>query len=135
MSGLEIHPHSRRITHFAVVGLSLVAAGSFALSLTHHAGPEAASPFPAVEQSAAVAAGGIPEATPAPDIQVAAAAPRKLPVVHVEPVDSPDPAVAESPSPTDAAATTSDPPPRTPAPPADPSPAPNTAPSPADPPT
>jgi hypothetical protein len=73
-TGLEIQPHSRRLTGLAVAGLALVAAGSFTAGLARQVGaPAARSPFPPPQ--AAVAFAGAPEATPAPDMQLAVAAP------------------------------------------------------------
>jgi hypothetical protein len=74
-TGLQIKPHSHRLSGLAVAGLSLLAAGSFVAGIQREvAGAGGPSPFPAT-QAAAPVAGAIPEARPAPEIQVAASPP------------------------------------------------------------
>src|SRR5438309_1762997 len=47
MSGLEIHPHSRRLSRLAVAGLAVIAAGAFTAGLTRQVvTPEGPSPLP-----------------------------------------------------------------------------------------
>ena len=45
MRGLQIPPHSRRITRFAVAGLAVLSAAAFSLGLEHQVGGARASPF------------------------------------------------------------------------------------------
>ena len=45
MRGLQIPPHSRRITRFAVAGLAVLSAAAFSLGLEHQVGGAQASPF------------------------------------------------------------------------------------------
>jgi len=128
MPGLQIQPHSRRVTGLAVLALSLVAAGSFAAGLTHQLVSAAAPPFPVAQQGPSRPFIAAPEATPAPDMQLAAAAPvRHKPApaaLDVPPPAeaAPAPAAAEGPAAADAAATVAQPPPAPAAPPAQPDP-------------
>jgi hypothetical protein len=73
MSALDIRPHSRRLSRNAVLALALVAGGSFALNLARQLAPPGPSPFSA-PQGMAVAV-QVPEATPAPAMQVATSEP------------------------------------------------------------
>jgi hypothetical protein len=117
MSALEIQPHSRQASTLAVAFLSLLAAGAFVAGLNNQLiGAQALSPFPAPAPAAqARVADAIPEATPAPDMQVADAsaavarhAARPGPSADdASLVDVPAPA-AEAPPAVDAAATAPD---------------------------
>jgi hypothetical protein len=127
MTGLQIKPHSHRLSSLAVAGLSLLAAGSFVAGIQREvAGAGGPSPFPAAQASAPVA-GAIPEARPAPEIQVAASPPpRRRAVAPVDDTpaaepDAPTAAVAaETPPAVDAAAAAPEPAPPPAAPEADP---------------
>jgi hypothetical protein len=129
MPVLEIQPHSRQASTFAVAFLSLLAAGAFVAGLNNQLiGARGLSPFPAPARVAqARVADTIPEAIPAPDMQLADAgpAPRRpaRPVPSAEEaaaLEVPAPAAATPPA-ADAAATAPD------AEPAPPPPAPDNA--------
>jgi len=76
MPGLSIKPHSPRVTGYAVAGLSLVALGAFGMGLHHQMGFNGPAYFPAgPAQRLQARAQAIPEATPAPDMQLAVAEP------------------------------------------------------------
>jgi hypothetical protein len=119
MSALEIQPHSRQASTMAVAFLSLLAAGAFVAGLNNQLiGAQALSPFPApaVPSAQARVADTIPEATPAPDMQLAEAGPA-VPRHAARPdpsaddatlVDVPAPTAAEAPPAVDAAATAPD---------------------------
>jgi hypothetical protein len=135
MAALDIRPHSRRISGVVVVGLSILAVGAFASGLARQASSPGPAPFPATRApspgDAGLAVGAIPLATPAPDLQVADAAPvrhapAKDPAADATAPDA-DPAVAAPPA-VDAAATAAEPPPA-------PTPAPQSQPATDDPPT
>jgi hypothetical protein len=73
MSALDIQPHSRHGSTLAVAMLSLLAVGAFVAGLNNQLiGPRGLPPFPTA--TAPRAADAIPEATPTPDMQIAAAA-------------------------------------------------------------
>src|SRR5437879_374918 len=74
MSALDIRPHSRRLSRLAVLALTLVAGGGFSLGLVRQLAPPAPSPFSA-PQGLAAADVQVPEATPAPALQVATSEP------------------------------------------------------------
>jgi hypothetical protein len=118
MSALEIQPHSRQASTLAVTLLSLLAAGAFVAGLNNQLiGARGLSPFPAPGPAAqARVADTIPEATPAPDMQLADAGPA-VPRHAARPdpgaddpalVDVPAPPAAEAPPAVDAAATAPD---------------------------
>jgi hypothetical protein len=126
MASLDIRPHSRRISRLAIVGLCLLAAGSFVVgavrqiqSLTE------SSPFPAAQAST-------PQ--PAAALQVAGAPPplAPTPTRHAEPPPAPPDEVADTASSAPAVDTSQAA--AEPAP-AAPPPAPEAAPAPSDPPT
>ena len=97
MPGLQIQPHSRRLSNLAVVGLALLAAGAFGIGVSRQVHPPGAL-FPAAETTpaqAGSAAAAIPEATPAPDMQLAAVAP--APRHHLAKDAALDPAAGEAP--------------------------------------
>ncbi len=72
MTGLAIPSHSRRLSRLAVLALTLLAAGSFMLGLTRQIGAGGPSPFPTAQGApGARALDAIPDATPAPALQVA----------------------------------------------------------------
>jgi len=74
MTGLAIPSHSRRLSRMAVFGLTLLAAGSFAVGFLRQLDSTGPSPFPTARGGAAqalAAANAIPDATPAPALQVA----------------------------------------------------------------
>jgi len=75
MRALDIPPHSRRLSRLAVAGLALVATAALAEGfLRQHA---ALAPEP-ISPAAGLTISTIPEATPAPALQVAqASAPRR----------------------------------------------------------
>jgi nicotinate-nucleotide--dimethylbenzimidazole phosphoribosyltransferase len=73
MTALDIQPHSRRITHRAVLGLSALAAVAFISGVVRQLSPDP-SLFP-VSSPADHNYTGPPEATPAPALQVAAPEP------------------------------------------------------------
>src|SRR5579859_2527080 len=81
MAALDIRPHSRRISGWAVVGLSILAVGAFASGLARQASSAGPAPFPAAQApapgDAGLAVGAIPLATPAPELQVVDAAPAR----------------------------------------------------------
>lgn len=136
-TGLQIKPHSHRLSRLAVAGLSLLAAGSFVTGIQREiAGEAGPSPFPTA-QAPAAAAGAIPDARPAPDIPVAASAPpvRRRPATPTDDTSSaeqdalPAAAVAAERLPTaDASAAAPEPAPP-PAPPPAPEADPNTPPT------
>jgi hypothetical protein len=139
MAALDIKPHSRRISGLVIVGLSILAVGAFASGLARQANPSGASPFPLAQGSAAYdasqAVGAIPLATPAPELQVAEAAPvRHAPAkdpsadAAADP-NAPSPAAATAPPAVDVSASAPE------APPAAAAPASENQPTPADPPT
>ncbi|HEY2751500.1 hypothetical protein [Phenylobacterium sp.] len=69
MSALDIQPHSARITHRVVLGLSALAAAAFLGGVVHQLAPD-----PSLFPDSAVAAydyGGPPQAAPAPALQAA----------------------------------------------------------------
>lgn len=72
MAALDIQPHSRSVSGVAVAGLMLLAVGSFASGLAHQvaarAGGAAFTPVGRLQIETA-----IPEATPAPEMQIAVA--------------------------------------------------------------
>jgi hypothetical protein len=129
MPGLQIPPHPRQTSALAVALLSLLAAGSFVAGLERQLiGARGPEPFPAGASGfdARVRAEAmVPEARPAPDMQVADAAPvRRAAKAETAPDDAAQseiaaPAVAEAPPAVDAAATVPSPEPPRPAPPAD----------------
>ena len=92
MTGLAIQPHSRRRTNAAVLVLSLIAAGSFGAGLARQLAPTGPSPFPEILGKTAARSVPIPDATPAPTLQVAESEPR--PVRRAVPVDA-EPAAAD----------------------------------------
>jgi hypothetical protein len=115
MAALQIPPHSRRISGLAVLGLTLLAAGSFTAGLTRQIdAANAPSPFPAGPEASPRVAAASP--APAAEPQVAV---NTRPVRHVapeiaavaDPADAaPDTAPsAESLPATDASATAPDP--------------------------
>lgn len=123
MSGLAIQPHSKRSSRLAVVALSLIAAGGFAWGLARQLDSSAEAPFPTAQLSPAQAA--IPDATPAPMMQVATADPRPA---RPAPTPDPEPDAADAaagPPAADVSATVADP-----APPPAPPPAPASPPAP-----
>ncbi len=77
MTGLAIPDHSRRLSRMAVVTLTLLAAASFTLGLTRQFGGAEPSPFPTPQGAAAAARAfdAIPDASPAPALQVATSEP------------------------------------------------------------
>ena len=79
MAGLDIQPHSRRISGLVVIALSVLAVAAFASGLARQASSSGAAPFPAYQGpgpgDGLLAVGTIPVATPAPDLQVAQTAP------------------------------------------------------------
>ncbi len=116
MQGLQIPPHSRRVSGLAVAFLLLLAAGSFLAGLDHQliAGRDPGL-FPAPPAAQALAAAPVPQAAPVRDMQLATARPSRHPakdpvtVDTAAPTESPAPADAEAPPAVDAAATASDP--------------------------
>ena len=90
MTALAIPAHSARLSRMAVLGLSLVAAGSFMVGVVRQLDGAAASPFPTSRGAAARAwavANAIPEAQAAPTLQVAEYEP---PPVRRRPPPPPD---------------------------------------------
>lgn len=90
MAALVPPTHSARLSRMAVLGLSLVAAGSFAVGVARQLDGAGRSPFPAARGAAArawAAANAIPEAQPAPALQVAEYEP---PAVRHSPPPPPD---------------------------------------------
>lgn len=73
MSGLDIQPHSRRGVRTALVALTVVAAASFSLGVARQLAPAGPSPFPRTSLAGQQGPSAIPEATPAPTLQVAEA--------------------------------------------------------------
>jgi hypothetical protein len=134
MTALDIQPHSRRISSFAIVGLSVVAAGAFAAGLSRQINRSEPAPYVAgaPPSAAALAAAAAPEATPAPDMQISTSAPVKRHGPPLLDLPAPDSEAAATPAASDASATVAAPPVASPpvAPPP-PEPAPETA----DPPT
>jgi hypothetical protein len=67
MASLDIRPHSHRLSALAVVGLSVLAAGAFAVGMTRQLAPQTA-PFPPPQEASLQIqlAGGPPEAVAAP---------------------------------------------------------------------
>jgi len=99
MDGLQIPPHSHRLSLRAVGVLSLLALGGFATGLARQAERSGPALFPARQPAAAQALAAIPEATPAPDMQLAAAPPPPPPRHARRTEDTPEPAgnAAEAP--------------------------------------
>jgi hypothetical protein len=129
MPGLQIQPHSRHASTLAVALLSLLAAGSFVAGLERQLiggrGPEPFPKGPSAFDAQVRAEAMVPEARPAPDMQLADAAPVRRAAkaeASPDPGAAPDiaaPAEAETPPSVDAAATVPNPEPPRPAPPAD----------------
>jgi hypothetical protein len=118
MAALDIQPHSRRISGMAVAVLMLVAAGSFTVGLTHQMVADAATTERPQTSASAQAYAAIPEATPAPNPQLAAGtAPHRKAAPDPEPEPQPladeptAPPTAEAAPAVDAAATAPEPPP------------------------
>jgi hypothetical protein len=118
MAALDIRPHSRRISGLVVLGLSILAVAAFASGLARQASSGAAAPFPVTQAAspgdAGLAVGAIPLATPAPELQVAEAAPVRHAPAKAPPAETPapdaDPAAAAPPPPAvDASATAAGP--------------------------
>jgi hypothetical protein len=66
MASLDIRPHSHRLSAMAVAGLSVLAAGAFAVGISRQLAPQTA-PFPPPQEPALqIQAGGPPEAVAAP---------------------------------------------------------------------
>jgi hypothetical protein len=82
MTGLAIPAHSRRLSRLAVVTLTLLALGSFTLGLARQLGGVEPSPFPPRQAPAAGAFDAIPDATPAPALQVASSEPVRRPAAR-----------------------------------------------------
>ncbi|MFI4964704.1 MAG: hypothetical protein ACHP9T_04980, partial [Caulobacterales bacterium] len=77
---VDIPPHSRRVSGLVVAGLALLGTASFAVGLAHQMAPAGPSPFPPAQGPVAAARpNAVPDATPAPDMQLAAVGP---PVRH-----------------------------------------------------
>jgi len=76
MAGLAIQPHSRRDNRVALLVLGVIAAGSFGVGLGRQIAPVGPSPFPRTSLTSLQRAAPIPDATPAPSLQVAEAEPR-----------------------------------------------------------
>jgi hypothetical protein len=118
MPGLDIQPHSRRVSGLVVGALALLGVASFTVGLAHHMAPPGPSPFPPAQGSAAspraLAANAIPEATPAPDMQLASDTPARRHVARPAPVEPPLDAApaagADSGAAVDASAIVPDPP-------------------------
>jgi hypothetical protein len=117
MDGLQIPPHSHRLSVRAVAVLSLLAVAGFASGLARQAERAAPALFPARQPAAVQALAAIPEARPAPDMQLAAAPPppphharraedRPEPATDSAPTD---PAAAAPAAATDASVTAPDP--------------------------
>jgi hypothetical protein len=123
MPGLQIPPHSRRLSGRAVVFLSLLAAGSFVSGLNHQLiTTHGASAFPAPSAGPAVASQAIPEARPAADTQRADAAPARRPARSEsapDPLAVPGAPDAQAAPAADTAATAPDPAPAAPPAPSD----------------
>jgi hypothetical protein len=124
MAGLAIPAHSPRLSRLAVVTLTLLAAGSFTLGVARQFESAGPSPFPMSQGAAAARAfEAIPDATPAPALQVATNEPVRRPVARALPdvTDAlPEPpatapaeptAAADSPPAADASATAPETPP------------------------
>jgi hypothetical protein len=78
MTGLVIPAHSRSQSRTAIVVLTLLAAASFAVGFVRQFESGGPSPFPTTGNGAAgglAATNAIPDATPAPALQVADSAP------------------------------------------------------------
>jgi hypothetical protein len=125
MAGLAIPSHARRDNRVALLALGLIAAGSFAFGMGRQIVPAGPSPFPQTSLTALQRPALIPEATPAPTLQVAEAEPRParraaapdpddaVPDVSAEipaPAPSPPPSATEAAG-TDTAAVAAEPPP------------------------
>jgi len=127
MAALQIPPHSRRLSNIAVLSLSVISVAGFAAGVSRETPSSGPSPFPSPPATGQRLTDAIPDATPAPDMQVAATEPRHLRRA-VEPaaettvdtaVSAPD-GGTETPA-ADVAATVPDaPPPPPPEPPSDP---------------
>jgi hypothetical protein len=92
MPGLAIPPHSPRITNYAIAGLMLIAAASFAAGLGRVvAARSTVTAFPAPQAASArdIAAAAIPDATPAPETPLVAApsAPHRRALSAPAPID------------------------------------------------
>jgi hypothetical protein len=119
MPSLQIQPHSRHASGLAVAFLSLLAAGSFVTGLNHQLiARRAPSPFPAPALSIAVVPDAIPEAKPAPDMQIADVtpapshrAPKAMSVPDDDAAAQAGAATAAAPPALDASATAPEPPP------------------------
>jgi hypothetical protein len=112
-----------------MTGLALLAVGSFAAGFGRQLVPAGPSPFPPPQGAALQSASVIPEATPAPDMQLAATTPTRhrapepanlaagLPQItaaDISPVDAPPASAADAAPAADASATAPDQPPPTP---------------------
>lgn len=82
MATLDIRPHSRRVSVWAVAAMAVIAAGAFAEGLGRSLSQGGVSPFPPPQPAAL--RDTIAEATPAPALQVA---PRE-PVRHAAAPDA-----------------------------------------------
>lgn len=102
MSALDIRPHSRRLSRSAVLALALLAGGSFTLGLVRQLAPPAPSPFSAPQGLSAAAQ--VPEATPAPSLQVATSEPPRRRAAEAAPETPPPEAAAPELLPVPAAA-------------------------------
>src|SRR6185312_1872532 len=129
MAGLAIPSHARRDNRLALLALGLIAVGSFAFGMGRQLVPAGPSPFPQTSLTALQRPALIPEATPAPALQVAEAEPRParraaapdpddaVPDVSAEiPAPSPLPSATEAAG-TDTAAAAAEPAPPPPPPP------------------
>ncbi len=79
MSALDIQPHSRGLSKLAVVGISLLAASSFAVGVNRAIQPPDASPFPTAEQTPTQGPAADPVLKATPDPQ------RRLSLINRQP--------------------------------------------------
>jgi hypothetical protein len=132
MTSLDIRPHSRRISRLAIVGLCLLAAGSFAVGIVRQLQSTAeSSPFPATQASTPQPAAMVQIASS----QIASSPPPQAPAPSARHVDAaPPPPADDAGAPSSAAVVDTSQASAEPAPAASP-PAPEPAPVPSDPPT